>query len=216
MYKRQTQYELWKAIWSSLNDGNFHELDWALQRHNEFLDTFAPLTFVGNHDVTRIASRLDDSAHLAHALVVQFTSGGVPSVYAGDEFGYRGVKEDRAGGDDAVRPEFGSPGAELDPGARDILALHQFLIGLRRRNPWLHDARTTAVTVANRQYIYQSRCGDDALLVALNIADTAMDLPVQHLIGGPAEVLAGTAAPPREVVNHTTVAPHGWLVLKSD
>ena len=33
-----TQYELWKAIWSSLNDGNFHELDWALVRHNEFLD----------------------------------------------------------------------------------------------------------------------------------------------------------------------------------
>ena len=24
-----TQYELWKAVWSSLNDGNFHELDWA-------------------------------------------------------------------------------------------------------------------------------------------------------------------------------------------
>ncbi len=33
-----TQYELWKAIWSSLNDGNFHELDHALARHNEFLD----------------------------------------------------------------------------------------------------------------------------------------------------------------------------------
>lgn len=32
-----TQYELWKAIWSSLNDGNFHELDWALKRHNDFL-----------------------------------------------------------------------------------------------------------------------------------------------------------------------------------
>ena len=31
-----TQYELWKAIWSSLNDGNFFELDWALQRHNTF------------------------------------------------------------------------------------------------------------------------------------------------------------------------------------
>ena len=26
-----TQYELWKAIWSSINDGNFHELDWALR-----------------------------------------------------------------------------------------------------------------------------------------------------------------------------------------
>ena len=33
-----TQYELWKAIWSGINDGNFHELDWALVRHNEFLD----------------------------------------------------------------------------------------------------------------------------------------------------------------------------------
>ena len=54
-----TQYELWKAIWSSLNDGNFFELDYALQRHNEFLDTFVPMTFIGNHDVTRIASQLD-------------------------------------------------------------------------------------------------------------------------------------------------------------
>ena len=33
-----TQYELWKAIWSSLNDGNFFELAWALDRHNEILD----------------------------------------------------------------------------------------------------------------------------------------------------------------------------------
>ena len=57
-----TQYELWKAIWSSLNDGNFHELDHALRRHDEFLDTFVPMTFVGNHDVTRIASQLDDAA----------------------------------------------------------------------------------------------------------------------------------------------------------
>jgi glycosidase len=37
-----TQYELWKAIWSSLNDGNFHELDWALVRHNEFLERIRP------------------------------------------------------------------------------------------------------------------------------------------------------------------------------
>ena len=99
-----TQYELWKAIWSGINDGNFFELDWALQRHNEFLGSFAPLTFIGNHDVTRIASQLENPDHLAHALVVLLTVGGVPSVYAGDEFGFRGVKEDRYGGDDAVRP----------------------------------------------------------------------------------------------------------------
>lgn len=48
-----TQYELWKAIWSSLRDGNFYELDWSLKRHNAFLSSFMPQTFVGNHDVTR-------------------------------------------------------------------------------------------------------------------------------------------------------------------
>ena len=74
-----TQYELWKAIWSGINDQNFHELDWALVRHNEFLDTFVPMTFLGNHDVTRIASRLDDIRHLEHALVLLLTTGGTPS-----------------------------------------------------------------------------------------------------------------------------------------
>ena len=208
-----TQYELWKAIWSSLNDGNFHELDWALQRHNMFQDTFAPLTFVGNHDVTRIASKLDPPEHLGHALVLMFTTGGVPSVYAGDELGYLGIKEDRAGGDDAVRPEFSSPPAELDDHARDILNLHRYLIGLRRRHPWLYEARTSALRLENRCYVYETRHGDDALIVALNLDDTAVALPVAELIGRPAEVLAGAGAPPPEVVDHTEIAPRGWLIL---
>ncbi len=73
-----TQYELWKAIWSSLNDGNFHELDQALQRHNDFLDVFVPMTFIGNHDVTRIASKLENTRHLEHALVILLTVGRHP------------------------------------------------------------------------------------------------------------------------------------------
>src|SRR6185312_16744084 len=119
-----TQYELWKAIWSSLNDGNFFELDWALQRHNDFLNRFAPLTFIGNHDVTRIASRLGNPAHVAHALVLLLTIGGVPSIYAGDELGFHGVKEERFGGDDAVRPEFSPPPLQLDDFGIEVWALH--------------------------------------------------------------------------------------------
>jgi cyclomaltodextrinase len=208
-----TQYELWKAIWSSLNDGNFHELDWALQRHNGFLDTFSPLTFVGNHDVTRIASKMNRPECVGHALVVLFTTGGVPCVYAGDEFGYRGLKEDRAGGDDAVRPEFPSPPTDPPDEARDILNLHRHLIGLRRRHPWLHQARTTPLRLDNRGYVYESRHGEHALIVALNLEDTAMPLPVAELTGASAEVLAGSGAPPAEVVSHTEVAPYGWLIL---
>jgi cyclomaltodextrinase / maltogenic alpha-amylase / neopullulanase len=62
-----TQYELWKAIWSALSDRNLFELAHALGRHQGFLDVFQPLTFVGNHDVTRIASQLRDPRHLGHA-----------------------------------------------------------------------------------------------------------------------------------------------------
>lgn len=208
-----TQYELWKAIWSSLNDGNFHELDWALHRHNGFLDTFAPMTFVGNHDVTRIASTLADPRHVGHALVVLFTTGGIPCVYAGDEFGYRGIKEERFGGDDAVRPEFGSPTVDLTDEAKDVLNLHRYLIGMRRRHPWLHEARTRSLRLDNLGYVYESRHGDDALIVALNLAGIPMALPVAELTGRSAQVLAGSAAPPPEVVSHTEIPAGGWLIL---
>ena len=208
-----TQYELWKAIWSSLNDGNFHELDWALVRHNGFLDGFVPMTFIGNHDVTRIASRLDNTRHLEHALVILLTTGGTPSVYAGDEAGYRGVKEERRGGDDAVRPEFTTALMGVDEGGLGIFRLHQFLIGLRRRHSWLHTARTTPLRLTNRQYVYQTRAGDDALLVALNIDHTPMPLSLPELGVAAGRVVAGSGAPPRDVVAQTEIGPHGWQII---
>lgn len=200
-----TQYELWKAIWSSLNDGNFHELDWALQRHNEFLATFVPLTFIGNHDVSRIASQLTDVRHLEHALVLLLTTGGTPSIYAGDEWGWQGVKEERAGGDDAVRPEFGHP----QPGPHDTLSLHQYLIGLRRRNPWLHTATTEALQLTNTGYVYRTSAGDRALVVALNIDDE----PLTAQLPDVGHVVAGSGAPPAERVQQLVVPAHGWVIV---
>lgn len=200
-----TQYELWKAIWSSLNDGNFHELDWALQRHNEFLNTFVPLTFIGNHDVSRIASQLTDVRHLEHALVLLLTTGGTPSIYAGDEWAAQGVKEERVGGDDAVRPEFGHP----RPGPHDTLSLHQYLIGLRRRNPWLHTATTEAVQLTNTGYVYRTSAGDRALVVALNIDDE----PLSAQLPEAGHVVAGSGAPPAERVQQLVVPAHGWVIV---
>jgi glycosidase len=209
-----TQYELWKATWSSLNDGNFYELDWGLQRHNEFLASFAPLTFIGNHDVTRIASQLERPEHLAHALVIQLTVGGVPSVYAGDEFGFLGVKEERYGGDDAVRPEFDSPPMQLDASGAQVWDLHQYLVGLRRRHPWLHAASTSKLRLDNHHYVYRTSHGGDALVVALNIDDEPLPLRLEELGVRRAEVLAGSAAPPQEVVEAVVVEPHGWRILR--
>ena len=212
-----TQYELWKAIWSGLNDRNFFELDWALRRHNEFLAGFSPLTFIGNHDVTRIASQLEDPRHLPHALVLLLTIGGVPSIYAGDELGFRGVKEERYGGDDEVRPEFGTPPLQLDTFGAEVWALHQYLVGLRRRHAWLHAASTTALRLDNRHYVYETRSGansHDALLVVLNIDDAPLTVALSELSATHAQVIAGSAAPPSDVVETVVVEPNGWRILR--
>jgi cyclomaltodextrinase / maltogenic alpha-amylase / neopullulanase len=201
-----TQYELWKAVWSSLNDGNLHELAHALGRHDGFLDSFVPLTFLGNHDVTRIASRLTDPRHLPHALAVLFTVGGTPSVYAGDEQAFTGVKEDRAGGDDAVRPPFPDSPDELAPFGRPTFRLHQELIGLRRRHRWLHRARTTPLHRDNRQLSYAVSAQGGRLVVALNLADTSVRLPAP----GAGAVLAGTGTVHGDAVE---LGAHGWAVL---
>jgi cyclomaltodextrinase len=200
-----TQYELWKAIWSSLNDGNLFELAWALRRHSEYLATFAPLTFVGNHDVTRIASALTDVRHLPHALAVLFGVGGTPSIYSGDEQAFRGVKENRAGGDDAVRPAFPETPAELAAWGWPTYRLHQELIGLRRRNPWLHRARTTTLALANTSAVLESSDGVNRLLIALNLADEPVRLPAS----GATDVLAGEGTFAGEI----HLPPHGWAVL---
>ncbi|AWV48425.1 hypothetical protein JK2ML_2045 [Mycobacterium leprae Kyoto-2] len=85
--------------------------------------------------MSRIASQLGQPEHLTHALIILLTVAGVPSVYAGDEFGFRGLKEERYGVDDAVLPEFFSPPMQLDVFGVHAWALHQYLIGLRRRHP---------------------------------------------------------------------------------
>ncbi|WP_328582300.1 alpha-amylase family glycosyl hydrolase [Streptomyces sp. NBC_00370] len=213
-----TQYELWKALWSSLNDRNFYELSWSLDRHNALLETFAPQTFLGNHDVTRIASKLTDPRHLEHALVLLFTLGGVPSVYAGDEQAFQGVKEDRAGGDDAVRPAFPDDPAELAPYGAPVYRLHQLLIGLRRRHPWLVRARTSVTELSNTSLAYTvtdgpadgAADGARTLAVALNLADEPADL---SLPSGAWQQLAGSGSVRADGVG---LPGAGWIVVGTE
>lgn len=164
-----TQYELWKAIWSSISTTNFYELDHALQRHGEFGLSYPPMTFIGNHDVTRIASQAGEAGAVL-ALAVLMTVGGVPSIYYGDEYAYRGVKEERIGGDDQIRPALPASPDEVTMGA-GMLRAHQDLIGLRRRHPWLVDARTEKEALANEHYVYRSGVpGTEPLIVELDVA----------------------------------------------
>jgi glycosidase len=203
-----TQYELWKAVWSALNDRNLFELAHALRRHGEMVRTFLPQTFVGNHDVTRLASRLDDARHLPLALALLFALPGVPTVYYGDEFGARGVKEDRAGGDDAVRPRLPEgvdpPGAE----AAAIADLHRLLIGVRRRHAWVADAVVEEPDLLTNEVLaVRLTSGGHTLAVVLNVGDAPAEVRLP-MTG--AAVVAGNATVEGATVR---VPPHEFALL---
>lgn len=205
-----TQYELWQGIWHGIADRNLFELKHAIERNNELLPVFAPQTFVGNHDVTRIASAVGPEL-VPHALAVLFTVAGVPSVYAGDEYGYEAVKEERVGGDDAVRPEFGEapPAPEsLSASAQHILRTHQQLIAVRRQHPWLHRAHTDVIHIGNTAMVLRTATATDAVVTALNLADAPATVPVAdavQVVAGAAD-LRGTDA---------ILPPQAWAVLTS-
>jgi glycosidase len=199
-----TEYELWKAIWSSLDSVNFHELQWTLGRHATFVEHFLPLTFLGNHDVTRVASQVHDPRHRSHAVALLFFVPGVPSVYYGDEFGLEAVKEDRPAGDDAVRPAMPSERGLFDAPHPEVEQMYRRMIGIRRRHPWLVDAVIETERVANAHIVVRSRArhGAESLTLALNLADE----PLALAAGG--QVLEAEPAS-----TGATVAPHGWAIV---
>jgi len=96
----------------------------------------------------------------------------------------------------------------------EVWGLHQYLIGLRRRHSWLHAASTTQLRLDNRQYVYEARHGDHALIVALNIDDIPLLVVPAELGPGQAEVIAGSGAPPQEVVDAVQIEPQGWRILR--
>ena len=200
-----TQYELWKAIWSSISDANFFELDWTLRRHNELLDSFVPYTFIGNHDVTRIATAIADPRHHTHAAALLLCLGGTPAVYYGDELGLTGRKEDRVGGDDAVRPAFPPQPGTLPDAQAEMYRVHQQLIAVRRRHPWLHTARSETVALSNETLVLRIAGADAAITLALSLADAPLDV---EAVG---TVLAGTAQ--ERGPGRWQVPGHGWAVL---
>ncbi|HWD79015.1 MAG TPA: DUF3459 domain-containing protein, partial [Kribbella sp.] len=109
---------------------------------------------------------------------ILFAVGGVPSVYAGDEQAFHGLKEERAGGDDAIRPAFPDGPDELAPYGWATYRLHQELIGLRRRHPWLVRARTAVEHLTNSEIALRSTHGDEWVLLLLNVSDREQRFPL--------------------------------------
>ena len=106
-----TNYECYKGIYSSLNSLNLFEImhslnrqfgeeNWTLYRGKHLL------SFVDNHDVSRLASILTEEKHIPLAYALMFTMPGIPMIYYGSEWGF---KADKKEGDPALRPAFEKP-----------------------------------------------------------------------------------------------------------
>lgn len=86
-----TNYQVYTAIWRSLNERNYWELravserawhpDWGLYKD------LVLFNFIGNHDVPRILAEIREPRHIYPALIFLMTVPGIPCLYYGDELG---------------------------------------------------------------------------------------------------------------------------------
>ena len=163
-----TNYECYKGLYSSFNSMNMFEINHSLLRQ------FGPenwtlykgkhlLSFVDNHDVTRVASILSNEKHLPLIYAMCFGMPGIPCVYYGSEWGTRADKRE---GDPALRPFFEQP---------EWNELSEFISKLaeaKKNSEALNYGSFRSVLLTNRQCIFERASGHERVMVAIN-ADEA-------------------------------------------
>ncbi|MDY3905266.1 MAG: alpha-amylase family glycosyl hydrolase [Lawsonibacter sp.] len=195
-----TNYECYKGLWSSFNSMNLFEICHSLARQ------FGPeqwtlykgahlLSFLDNHDVTRIATQLTDPNHLPLAYAMIFGMPGVPAVYYGSEWGIRGDKRE---GDDALRPALERPEWNA---LTDWIAK---LAAARKNSPALCWGSYRNVVLTNKQAIFERKTEEERVLVAVNADsqpywahfDAGCGTAVDLISGQPHDFGGGSELPP--------------------
>ncbi len=98
-----TNYMLHKALYSAHNDHNYFEIAHTIKYVSDMVGNRLNLyTFVDNHDVERIYTKLKNKSHFVPVHIMLYTLPGIPSIYYGSELGIEGKKE--GGSDDSLRP----------------------------------------------------------------------------------------------------------------
>ncbi|WP_130838006.1 alpha-amylase family glycosyl hydrolase [Lachnoclostridium sp. Marseille-P6806] len=164
MLHSATNYECYKGLFSSFNSMNMFEINHSLQRQfgSEPWCLYRGknlLTFVDNHDVTRVASILSNPAHLPLIYALAFGMPGIPCIYYGSEWGLRGDKKD---GDPALRVPAPKP---------EWTELTDFIRRLseaRRGSEALCFGDFRSILLTNRQCIFERRTERERVLVAIN------------------------------------------------
>ncbi len=164
MLHSATNYECYKGLYSSFNSMNMFEINHSLMRQFG-LENWTLykgkhlLSFVDNHDVTRVASILTNPEHLPLIYALMFGMPGVPCVYYGSEWG---EKADKRQGDPALRPCFVEP---VWNGLCDYIAK---LAEAKKSSEALNYGAFRSVLLTNKQCIFERKSEHERVLVAIN------------------------------------------------
>lgn len=164
MLHSATNYECYKGLFSSFNSMNMFEIIHSLLRQ------FGPdqwtlykgkhlLSFVDNHDVSRIASNLANERHLPLIYAMCFGMPGIPSVYYGSEWG---AKANKSEGDPALRACFETPIEN------ELTAWISKLAEAKKSSKALNYGSFRSVVLTNKQCIFERNCDGERVLVAIN------------------------------------------------
>ena len=164
MLHSATNYECYKGLYSSFNSMNMFEISHSLMRQ------FGPenwtlykgkhlLSFVDNHDVTRVASILSNEKHLPLIYALTFGMPGIPCVYYGSEWGAKGEKGQ---GDPALRPSFDKPVWN------ELSQWISRLAEAKRNSVALNYGSFRSVLLTNKQCIFERKTEKERVLVAVN------------------------------------------------
>ncbi len=171
-----TNYQVYKALYSSLNDRNCFELAHALEREYGPEGLYSDLSlynFIDNHDVDRIGSLLINPAHLPLVYGLLFSIPGMPSIYYGSEWGYRGKKLPQS--DQQLRPDLDLDTCIQRAPFPDLPGWIRRLADVRAEHGALRSGSYQTLLVQPEQIVF-SRSADQNFLVVLNASDHSTTL----------------------------------------
>ncbi|MCR5301939.1 MAG: cyclomaltodextrinase [Lachnospiraceae bacterium] len=184
-----TNYECYKGLYSSFNSMNMFEICHSLQRQfgSENWCLYRGrhlLSFVDNHDVSRIASILNDPEHIKLVYSLAFGMPGIPCVYYGSEWG---EKADKSMGDPALRPCFDKP-------LENDLTEHIAKIAKAKKDSralCYGDFRNALLT--NKQCIIERKTDGERVLVCINAEGSEFVAHFDAGCGTAEDLISGTA-----------------------
>jgi glycosidase len=180
-----THYPLYDALWRSFNAGHFGRLWRQLQRDSRSPPAGRLVSFLGNHDMTRLRSRLVEPAHFYPAMVLLMTLPYLPALYYGDECGMEGAKE---AGDWALRQAMPLPTGWWPDGTGARCEATARLTQLRRRLTVLRRGTFRPVQAQGNRLAFLREGEDGPALVAVNAGRRArrwhVHLPAEAVTDG--------------------------------